>query len=203
MSARQPEGAGSEDGGGEGHGKNPSSQDLRLGRQRWEGVTGKVCEGLGCWGRSGAAELARVCGGGRRLCSEPEESGERRGWGGAEGGRSCSRDPPPLPSPVPFHGSHGTPPSTPGRPHRVHVASPQSVPSRAAWHLAQSSAAAAPSFSTLVCSSSSASRSVSVSSPRRPSKQPLALGCSVFLFAPLFQRLSLLTILAEHPAGDP
>lgn len=167
------------------------------------GVTRKVCEGLGRWGRSGAAELARVCGGGRRLCSEPEESGERRGWGGAEGGRSCSRDPPSLPSPVPFHGSHGTPPSTPGRPHRVPVASPQSVPSRAAWHLAQSSAAAAPSFSTLVCSSSSASRSVSVSSPRRPSKQPLALGCSVFLFAPLFQRLSLLTILAEHPAGDP
>lgn len=95
VSARQPEGAGSGDGGGEGHGKNPapSSQDLRSGRQRWEGVTRKVCEGLGRWGRSGAAELARVCGGGRRPCSEPEESGERRGWGGAGGGRSCSRDP--------------------------------------------------------------------------------------------------------------
>lgn len=72
------------------------------------------------WGRGGAAELARVCGGGGHSCREPEESGERRGWGGAGGGPSGSRDSPlllPLPSLVPFPGSDGTPPATPGNPH--------------------------------------------------------------------------------------
>lgn len=83
-------------------------------------VTRKVCEGLGRWGLGDAAELARVCGGGGHSCREPEESGERRGWGGAGGGPSGSRDRPPFlpqPSLVPFPGSHGTPPATPGNPH--------------------------------------------------------------------------------------
>lgn len=190
MRWRRPEGAGSGDGGGEGHGKNwaPSSPDLMLGRRQRVGgaVTRKVCEGLGRWGRGGAAELARVCGGGGHSFPEPEESGERRGWGGAGGGPSGSRDLPPLllplPSLVPFPGSHGTPPATPSNPHGPRRQSSVCsfvgcLASRAVLGCCR------PLLSALACSSSSAGRSLSVSSPRRPSKQPLALSCSVFLLA--------------------
>lgn len=108
-----------------------------------------------------------------------------RGEGGAGPGRGRAElleGPPLLPSPALFLNSHGTPPATPGRPH-----SPprQSSVCSFAGCLASLTvpAAAAPSSSTLICSSSSPGRSMSVSSPRRPSKQPLALGCSAFLLA--------------------
>lgn len=176
---------------------------LAAGTLDWGGSGGRGSPGkfARAWGAR-ALRSWRVCAGveGVRAVSQKKAG---RGEGGAgPGAGGAARGTPSLPSPAPFPSSHGTPPSTLGRPHRVLVVSPPSVPSRAAWHLAQSSAAAAPSFSTLVCSSSSASRSVSVSSPRRPSKQPLALGCSIFLLAPLFQHLALLIALAEHPVVD-
>lgn len=134
-----------------------------------------------------------------------KKAGRGEGGAGPGAGRAARGIPPPLlplPSLVPFPGSHGTPPATPSNPHGPRRQSSVCsfvgcLASRAVLGCCR------PLLSALACSSSSAGRSLSVSSPRRPSKQPLALSCSVFLLALPLPTLDPLGRTSRTSSGRP
>ncbi|KAK2100443.1 hypothetical protein P7K49_021791 [Saguinus oedipus] len=162
------------------------------------------------------ADAWRVCAGVEGAWSGARAGGARRKGGGGEGlGRGRGRAEPlegPLPplfpgraSPLPrflrHAPSHPSPPPPDQRPQPT-VCSPAA--SQPAHGSSASADTAAPPTSSILFG---CRRPFCVQrSPRGPSRQPIARGCSIFPLAlplPAVYVLSLPTSLASDPAGDP